>query len=47
MLAAQLGNDDMMALLAENQADMTLQDNEGRGLYCMSRQMLLDRKRQT
>lgn len=32
MLAAQLGHDAMLALLASNHADMSLVDNEGKGV---------------
>ncbi|XP_028826678.1 ankyrin repeat and EF-hand domain-containing protein 1 isoform X1 [Denticeps clupeoides] len=37
LVAAELGHDGMVALLAENQADMNLPDNEGKGVlfYCV------------
>ncbi|XP_017331642.1 ankyrin repeat and EF-hand domain-containing protein 1 isoform X2 [Ictalurus punctatus] len=38
ILAAELGHDTMLALLAKNHADMNLVDNEGKGVlfYCIS-----------
>ncbi|KAF4083744.1 hypothetical protein AMELA_G00120320, partial [Ameiurus melas] len=38
ILAAELGHDAMLALLAKNHADMNLVDNEGKGVlfYCIS-----------
>lgn len=34
MLAAELGNDAILNLLIENDADLTLRDTEGRGEEC-------------
>lgn len=39
MLATELGNDGIVKMLADHDADMSIQDNEGRGESCQWRNL--------